>query len=145
MDEHLKLKNQICFPFYSLSKAITRHYRVFLDKLDITYPQYLVFMVLGEKEPQSVNEIGQQLTLDSGTLTPMLKRMEQKQLIQRNRKKSDERIVEISLTAKGRVLQKEAAQIPEQLIDVLGISSKDLEELKEIKPKIQRILDKIQK
>ncbi len=145
MEENLKLENQLCFPFYSLSKAIINHYRIFLDELDITYPQYLVFMVLWEKEPLSVNEIGQKLALDSGTLTPMLKRLEQKEFILRNRRKSDERIVEISLTSKGKELQHKVKGISEKLIESLGITDEILTELKQITPTIQKILNNIQK
>jgi MarR family transcriptional regulator, organic hydroperoxide resistance regulator len=135
MDE-LKLKNQVCFPIYTLSREIINRYRPILEELDITYPQYLVMMVLWENEPQTVNQIGEKLYLDSGTLTPLLKRLEQKGFIYRNRKQCDERVVEITVSDTGKVLKTKAALIPQKVVEVMGVSVEELMELKQIVSKI---------
>lgn len=111
--ENLLLKNQLCFKFYALSRHITSLYKPLLDELDLTYPQYLVMLVLWEHEVMSVKAVGEQLMLDSGTLTPLLKRLEQKGLLSRNRSTEDERKVNVSLTAEGREANQKAACIPE--------------------------------
>ena len=139
MEEVLNIKSQVCFPIYTLSREIINHYRPFLDELDITYSQYLVFMVLWENEPQTVNQIGEKLHLDSGTLTPLLKRLQVKGFILRNRKASDERVVEITLTDKGKILQNEAVLIPKKVVEALGFTSEELYEIQEID---MRILNK---
>ncbi|WP_321286741.1 MarR family transcriptional regulator [uncultured Sunxiuqinia sp.] len=136
MDEILNLKSQVCFPIYTLSREIIHQYRPFLDELDITYSQYLVLMVLWEQEPQTVNQIGKKLYLDSGTLTPLLKRLELKKMITRTRKQSDERVVEIGLTENGLHLKSKALSIPEKVIEAMGVTSEELLELKEIVIKI---------
>lgn len=97
----LYLENQLCFPLYAASRLTTKIYTPFLNELDITYPQYLVLMILWQHPEQYVNEIGKKLLLESNTLTPLLKRMEQKNLIQRTRSQSDERSVVITLTENG--------------------------------------------
>lgn len=127
---------QACFPLYAVSREITNMYRPLLDALDITYPQYLVLMVLWENEPPTVNQIGERLRLDSGTLTPLLKRMENKKMIIRKRKESDERAVEIHLTQSGKALKKAAAEIPAKMIQALGLSEQELNQLKRIANKI---------
>jgi len=119
--KHLLLENQLCFKLYSLSRQMTHLYRPLLEELDITYPQYLVMLVLWEKERLSVKELGERLYLDSGTLTPLLKRMEQKSLLIRSRDREDERSVLIQLTAKGKKMQQKASCIPEELAKNLGI------------------------
>jgi len=136
MDEVLNLKNQVCFPIYSLSREIINQYRPFLDALDITYPQYLVMMVLWEEEPQTVNQIGEKLHLDSGTLTPLLKRLERKGIILRNRKRSDERVVEITVTGAGEALKDDVALIPQKVVEAMGLTPEELFELKQIVSKI---------
>ena len=93
----LKLSNQLCFPIYSLSKSIINHYRPLLKTLDLTYPQYLVMLVLWEKSPQTVGTLGDFLDLDTGTLTPLLKRLEAKGFVHRERATQDERVVQLSL------------------------------------------------
>jgi len=140
MDDVLKLKSQVCFPLYTLSREIIHQYRPFLDELDITYPQYLVLMVLWENEPQTVNQIGEVLYLDSGTLTPLLKRLEIKGIINRKRKKCDERVVEITVTEAGRALKGKATLIPQQVIDSMGVTSVELSDLKQI---VTKILNKV--
>ena len=112
MSEDILLNNQLCFPLYALSRQITGFYRPLLEKLGLTYPQYLVMMVLWEKESVSIKQLGQLLWLDSGTLTPLLKRMETGGLIVRERSEEDERSVNISITDKGRQLEEEAEKIP---------------------------------
>lgn len=142
--EHLdtpKLGNQICFPLYVISKEITGMYRPFLDKLDITYSQYLVMMVLWESEGLTVNQIGERLFLDSGTLTPLLKRLEGKSYLSRQRKKEDERVVEVFLTNEGRDLQKLACSIPDKMANKLNLTEGDLIELKTT---VDSILKKIE-
>ncbi len=137
-----KLKDQICFPLYLIAKEITRMYRPFLEELDITYSQYLVMMVLWENEKLTVNQIGEKLHLDSGTLTPLLKRLETKSYIVRHRKKEDERVVEVSLTDIGNELQKKACVIPHKMQEKLNLSESDLLELKVIVTKLMQIIDK---
>lgn len=135
--QQLKLDNQICFPVYALSREIVGRYRPLLDQLDITYPQYLVLLVLWEHQEQSVSQLGEKLYLDSGTLTPLLKRLEQKNLVTRSRSKEDERIVKIKLTSEGQNLQKKAASIPKQLFEDMKVPE---EELKQLKTTIEKIL-----
>jgi DNA-binding MarR family transcriptional regulator len=137
-----QLENQLCFPLYVISKEITGLYRPFLDELDITYPQYLVMMVLWENDGLTVNQVGEKLFLDSGTLTPLLKRLEVKGFIIRQRKKEDERVVEVFLAGKGRNLQQKACGIPAKMQQKLNLTAEDLLELKET---VQKILNKIQK
>lgn len=130
MEENLlRLDRQICFPLYALSREITQHYRPLLDELDITYPQYLVLLVMWEHKKQTVNQLGVKLRLDSGTLTPLLKRMEQKGFLRRTRSPADERVVEITLTESGRALEHTACCIPEKLAESLRISEEDLVQL----------------
>src|ERR1700712_2950320 len=104
--DQLHLENQLCFPLYALSRQMTALYRPYLEKLDLTYPQYLVMLLLWEHEKLSVKEIGCELWLDSGTLTPLLKRMEETGLVDRLRCTEDERIVHVRLTREGQLLQK---------------------------------------
>lgn len=111
-DAMLKLDNQLCFALYSTSLAMTRLYKPLLDELGLTYPQYLAMLVLWEKDGLMVSELGERLYLDSGTLTPLLKRLESSGLISRIRAVEDERRVHITLTAAGRKLKTRAARIP---------------------------------
>ena len=111
-DAMLRLDNQLCFALYSTSLAMTRLYKPLLDALGITYPQYLVLLVLWERDGLSVSELGNRLFLDSGTLTPLLKRMEAAGLVTRQRALDDERRVHIALTEPSRLLKIRAAQIP---------------------------------
>lgn len=137
-----QLENQLCFPLYVITKEIIGLYRPFLDEIDITYSQYLVMMVLWEKDGLTVNQVGEKLYLDSGTLTPLMKRLEVKGVIIRKRKKEDERVVEVFLTDKGRNLQQKACEIPIKMQEKLNLTTEDLFELKET---VQKILNKIQK
>jgi len=121
MYEQLKLDNQLCFPFYAVSRLITRAYQVDLDALGITYPQYLVLMILWENDHVTVNDIADKLILNTNTVTPLLKRMEVMGLLTRQQSKTDQRKVIISLTENGNELQHEAAQIPIRLMQKLNI------------------------
>lgn len=112
----LYLENQLCFPLYAASRLTTKIYAPHLDKLGVTYPQYLVLLVLWQHKERSVKDIGHLLFLESNTLTPLLKRLEQKELIKRNRSAADERTVIISLTEKGENLKEEAQFIPQNIV-----------------------------
>ena len=103
--DNLKLENQLCFPLYAASKEIVRQYKPFLDKLDMTYTQYITMMVMWEHKELTVKELGQYLYLDSGTLTPLLKTMEKKGWVERNRSKEDERVLNVSITESGEKLK----------------------------------------
>lgn len=115
-DEMLYLENQLCFPLYAASRLTNHLYAPLLKELDITYPQYLVLLVLWQKGSQKVTDISSQLYLDTGTLTPLLKRMEEKGLVLRTRSKEDERAVKIDLTDAGSALREKALCVPMQLI-----------------------------
>lgn len=136
MEAKLKLANQLCFPVYTLAKEIINHYRPLLENLDLTYPQYLVMLVLWEEQEQTVNQLGEQLKLDSGTLTPLLKRMEQKGLVARTRDTGDERVVNITLTQEGKKLKAKALSVPSQLVASMKVSKNDLLVLKNTIEKI---------
>lgn len=140
MDEkydQLKLENQICFPLYAVSRLVIKQYKDLLQALDVTYPQYLVLLVLWEKDDVPVREISNQLFLESNTLTPLLKRMEANGLLSRSRSKSDERVVNITLTTKGKDLRSQAADIPNSLVNKLDCYTMEGEDLLSLK----RILD----
>ncbi|WLF83358.1 MarR family winged helix-turn-helix transcriptional regulator [Moraxella sp. ZY210820] len=137
MHEQLRLSNQICFPLYALSKAMIKQYTPFLERLDLTYPQYLVMLVLWEFGEQSVGEIGDKLHLDSGTLTPLLKRLQNKGLVERKRSMSDERSVMISLTEAGKTLENQAVAIPEQMQACLNLSFDEVALLKKIVERVE--------
>lgn len=117
--EDLKLENQICFPLYSVSRLITRAYKPYLDMMGLTYPQYLVLLVLWEKDAQTVNEIGKKLLLNTNTLSPLIQRMQKNDLVVRTRSSEDERTVMVSLTSKGLSFKEEAKSIPEDLLGKL--------------------------
>ena len=132
-DSQLQLSNQICFPIYSVSRLITKAYTPFLDKMGITYPQYLVLMVLWEKDGITVNQITEKLLLNTNTLSPLLKRMEKMEIIKRNRCQEDERSVIIKLTQKGKELKNQAILIPDQLIKLLVNQNIQLEDVIQLK------------
>lgn len=139
MEDLLRLEAQICFPLNALSREITSLYRPLLDGLGVTYPQYLVLLVLWEEKEQTVNQLGEKLRLDSGTLTPLLKRMEQKGIVTRTRSSLDERVVHIALTGSGKALKQKARHIPKQLLASVNAS---LEELQQLKYLTQKMLTK---
>ena len=142
--EQLKLGNQICFPFYAVSRLIIREYQPHLDKMGITYPQYLVLMVLWETDGISVNEIAQKLILNTNTVTPLLKRMELQGIISRTRSGNDERKVMVTLTDKGKEMRTEAATIPEKLVQGLNTGSLSLEELIDLRNKLNGLISSLQ-
>jgi len=139
--EQLKLRNQICFPVYAASRLIIREYQPFLTKMGITYPQYLVLLVLWETDNISVNVISHKLILNTNTVTPLLKRMESQGIISRERSDSDERKVIVHLTDKGKEMQVEASTIPQQLVDGLSSVSMTPEELIDLRRKLNLLTD----
>ncbi|WP_413575762.1 MarR family winged helix-turn-helix transcriptional regulator [Bdellovibrio sp. HCB290] len=116
MNKKLLLKNQLCFPIYAASRLITQLYAEHFKAFDLTYPQYLVFMVLWEKAPRKVTEIADLLLLDTGTVTPLIKRMETRGWVTRKRSAKDERTVEVHLTTEGRKLEKHFTSVPDKLL-----------------------------
>lgn len=138
--DQLKLDNQLCFPVYAASHLIVRSYQPFLDELGITYPQYLVFMVLWENDGLGVNEIAQKLLLKTNTVTPLLKRMETMGFVRRIRSADDERKVRVNLTDAGWSLQEKASCIPERL--AAGLSSDDMsvEELLGLRDTLKKLV-----
>ena len=115
--EQLKLENQLCFPLYAAAKEVVRKYKPVLDELDLTYTQYITMMVLWEKESLNVKELGSILYLDSGTLTPLLKKLETKGYVTRCRCKEDERNLIIKITDKGEALKEKAENIPQEMTE----------------------------
>jgi len=128
--DHLALENQICFALYSATNSMVRAYRPFLDTLNLTYPQYLVMLVLWNNNGINVKNLGEKLHLDSGTLTPLLKRLEIKGIIVRKRNKMDERSRDMFLTKAGEELKQQAAKIPEQVFCKTGLSKEQASALK---------------
>jgi len=122
----LKLENQLCFPLYACSKEIIRKYKPFLDPLGLTYTQYITLLALWEEDNLTVKALGEKLYLDSGTLTPLLKKMEIQKLIKRMRSADDERNVYIKLTEEGRVLKDKAAAVPEQIGKCISLSQEEV-------------------
>jgi DNA-binding MarR family transcriptional regulator len=139
-DDMLRLDNQLCFAVYSASLAMTKLYKPLLDKLKLTYPQYLVMLVLWERDGLMVSELGERLSLDSGTLTPLLKRLEANGLVARIRDVADERRVHVSLTAAGRRLKARAASVPACL---MAASQCSIEELVALTQQIQQLRDRV--
>lgn len=139
-DEALRLDNQLCFALYSASLAMTKLYKPLLDELGLTYPQYLVMLVLWEGDGLMVSELGQRLGLDSGTLTPLLKRLEAAGLVSRMRDAADERRVHIHLTAGGRRLKARAAKVPACL---LAASQCSVPELLQLTAQVRELRDRL--
>lgn len=129
MKEQLKLSNQLCFPLYACAKEVVRSYTPFLEPLGLTYTQYVAMMVLWEHHSIGVKEMGELLFLDSGTLTPMLKKMEQRGWLTRERSKSDERRVVVTITPEGEQLQERAQDVPERVAQCVSLGSEDMIEL----------------
>ena len=130
-DDPLRLDRQICFPLYAASNLINRLYRPVLSELGLTYPQYLVMLALWETSPRTVGALGEALYLDSGTLTPLLKRMEQAGLVERRRDPEDERRVQVDLTRAGRALKDKAQSVPETLTGGFEGDPADVEKLRD--------------
>ncbi len=137
-DDYLKLDNQVCFLLYGASRAVTQLYQPLLAPLGITYPQYLVMLVLWEHEVASVRTLCERLYLDSGTLTPLLTRLESAGLVRRVRSKADARVVDIHLTAAGKKLKRAARGVPEALVCRLGLP---LAELARVRGELKRLFD----
>ena len=125
----LKIKNQLCFPLYACSREIIKQYKPFLDEIDLTYTQYITMMVLWERDSLSVKELGEILYLDSGTLTPLLKKMEAKGLLNRKRSKEDERSLIVSITKKGEELKEKAVMVPQRMTECFVLDPKEAAEL----------------
>lgn len=132
----LALENQLCFPLYACSKEIVRKYKPFLDPLDLTYTQYITMMVMWDEKSISVKELGEKLYLDSGTLTPLLKKLEGKGYLSRQRSEADERSVIVSLTTAGEALRNEAIEIPQKLGNCIPLTLDEMIELKKLLAKI---------
>ncbi|MFC4762466.1 MarR family winged helix-turn-helix transcriptional regulator [Dyella koreensis] len=127
----LLLDQQLCFALYAASRSMTAAYRPQLESLGLTYPQYLTMLVLWEQDGLTVRELGVRLQLDSGTLTPLLKRLQQANLVSRQRRLSDEREVEICLTAEGQALREPAKAVPACMAARLCLSSEDMQRLRD--------------
>lgn len=139
-----RLEEQLCFALYSASRALTRAYQPLLQPLGLTYPQYLVMLVLWEGNPLSVSELGARLALDSGTLTPLLKRLEEAKLVERRRSAEDERVVHVSLTPTGSALQRRARGIPKELACRAGFTPTDgFAELERLRDTLQNLTRRV--
>ncbi len=123
--ELLKLNNQVCFPLYACSKELIRQYGPYLKKLNLTYTQYIVMMVIWERETVSSRELSECLHLDYGTLTPVLKRLEAAGILNKQRSEEDERLLTLSLTEKGRELKEDAVSIPPAIADCMGLTAEE--------------------
>lgn len=126
----LLLDNQLCYALYAAAHRMTKSYRPMLERMGLTYPQYLVLLVLWENDGVTVSEIGRRLRLDSGTLTPVLKRLETSGLLNRNRRQSDEREVEIALTDQGRALRSEAIAVRQSVMCQLNMSEPEIQAMR---------------
>ena len=135
-NDSLKLKNQLCFPIYLCSKEIIRKYTPWLAEIDLTYTQYIVMMYFWEKEKSNVKEIGKTLLLDSSTLTPLLKKLENKGFITRVRSMIDERNLEVEITEKGRKLKDKAKTIPEKMGKCIDLSEEEATSLYSLMHKV---------
>lgn len=132
----LKLENQLCFPLYAASKEVVRHYKPFLDEMDMTYTQYITMMVMWEHKELTVKELGHYLYLDSGTLTPLLKTMEKKGWVERNRSKEDERVLVVTITDAGEKLKEKAVHVPEKMSACVKLEREEAVQLRKILHKI---------
>ncbi len=136
MKEQLKLGNQLCFPLYACAKEVVRSYTPLLEPLGLTYTQYVAMMVLWEHRSIGVGEMGELLFLDSGTLTPMLKKMEQRGWLTRERSHTDERRVVVTITPEGEALQERLSEVPERAAQCVGLESEDALQLYRILHKL---------
>lgn len=139
--EQLKLENQLCFPIYAASRLITREYTPLLDEIGLTYPQYLVMMLLWEADGLTVNDIAEKLFLNTNTVTPLLKRLETQGLISRERSEEDERRVIVTLTAQGLALREQAATIPERLVSNLASNTMSVDDLNHMVSQIYQLIN----
>ena len=129
MEEQLRLKNQLCFPLYACARKVTGLYTPFFKHLGITYTQYIVFLALWEKDNVPVKELSETLMLDSGTLTPLLKKMEREGYLNRTRSSEDERVVLITLTEKGKALESRVTEIPRAVGNCIHLSPEEADQL----------------
>lgn len=136
----LKLENQLCFPLYACSKEIVRKYTPFLDELDLTYTQYITMMVMWDKKEMNVKSLGESLYLDSGTLTPVLKKLESKGYITRQRSKDDERNLCVSITKEGEALREKALHIPQQISKCVNLEPEEAKQLYQLLYKVLKQL-----
>lgn len=127
--EALKLKNQLCFPLYACSKEVVKCYRPYLDRLNLTYTQYIAMMVFWEEKRVNVKELGERLYLDSGTLTPVLKNLESKGYVRRYRSQKDERVLLVEVTDAGMALRAKAADIPQKIRDCIALTDDEADTL----------------
>lgn len=137
----LKLENQLCFPLYACSKEIVRRYKPYLDELELTYTQYIAMMVLWEKKEMNVKELGKCLYLDSGTLTPVLKKLESKGYIQRARAKEDERNLIVSITEEGEALRTRALDVPAKIGRCVRLEPEEAMQLYQLLYKVLNYFD----
>lgn len=142
MEDFLKLDKQLCFSVYVLHREIMQQYRPILEAIDLTYPQYITMMALWENGELTVNQLGEKLNLDTGTVTPLLKRLEGKKLLTRTRSKVDERVVLIALTQEGEILKEKASLVPMQILKALNL---DLEDLQQLKAMSDKVVERAQK
>lgn len=140
--DNIKLDNQICFSLYAASREIIKLYKPVLDKFNLTYTQYITMLVLWEEEKATVKGIGKRLHLDSGTLTPLLKKLEAMELITRYRDSNDDRVVIAELTEKGRILKEEIVNVPEKVFCKVNM---DVEMATELKSKLDELLEILRK
>lgn len=134
--EALKLENQLCFPLYAAAKEVVRSYKPFLDEIDLTYTQYITMMVMWQQKSINVKELGKYLYLDSGTLTPLLKKLEQKGFIRRTRSKADERVLMVDVTDEGMALRDKAVDIPMKMNNCITIAPEEAKVLYDLLYKI---------
>ncbi|MFZ8987712.1 MAG: MarR family winged helix-turn-helix transcriptional regulator [Methylophilaceae bacterium] len=138
---NLLLKNQLCFALYSATNAVTRYYRFYLKEFGITYPQYLVMLVIWENENVTASEIAVKLNLDNATITPILKKLQDQKLISKTRDKNDERVVNIKVTKKGLEIEEKIALIQDKVACKTHLPKKDFEELKQRLNELSQIMD----
>ena len=143
--EQLKLENQLCFRLYSAARLMMGAYHPYLDPLGITYPQYLVLLVLWEQDKQPVCDIGKRLLLDTNTMTPLLQRMEKAGLITRTRGKKDTRQRIVSLTKQGKALYEQAQHIPEDMQKAVSMPESEMEELLQMVPSLDKLIEELKK
>ena len=143
--EQLKLDNQLCFRLYTAARLTMGVYHPYLDPLGITYPQYLVLLVLWEQDKQPVCDIAKKMMLDTNTVTPLLQRMEKAGIIKRTRGKEDSRQRIVSLTEKGKAMQEQAKHIPERLHNEVALKTGDKEEILKLIPALDKLIDGLKK
>ena len=138
----LKLQNQLCFPLYACGKGIVKRYKPFLDELGLTYTQYITMMVMWEHKQINVKDLGSFLYLDSGTLTPVLKKLEQMGYVSRERDKEDERVLDVTLTKKGEELKEKAVEVPFKIGSCVSLEPNEAETLYKL---LYKLLDRLEK